>query len=450
MSRQELGDIADHLLMAALHCGATAADVVVAESQSLEVGVRLGEIEKLKQSRQKHCGLRVFVDKRSAITSSSDFSRQALDQLAADTCALAKIVAADGYSGLPDAKELAQDNPDLDLFDPEVESFTPEQGIQMATEAEAVAMAVDPRITNSEGAECSAGTSTVFYAASNGFRGGYSDSGVSLSVVPVAVDNGSMQRDFWYSAQRHLAKLEDAAAVGRRAAERTLRRLGARSVSTCEVPVVFDPELASGLLRHLAGAISGYSLYKGTSYLIGKLGERIAPEFVTVIDDGRLPGRLGSKPFDGEGLPTRRNVVLEAGVLASYLFDTYSARRLDGRSTGNAARSVGSAPFVSPTNFMMLPGETSPEEIIRSVRSGLYVTELIGHGVNATTGDYSRGAVGIWIENGELAFPVEEVTIAGNLLAMFQGIEMVGNDLDDRHSVCAPTLKIGKMTVAGR
>ena len=202
-------------------------------------------------------------------------------------------------------------------------------------------------------------------------------------------------------------------------------------------------------MRHLAAAVSGYALYKGASFLIGKLGERIAPESVTVVDDGTLPGALGSKPFDGEGLPTRRTVVVDRGVLTSYLFDTYSARKLERHSTGNAARSVGSAPHVAPTNFILQPGTTAPQDIIRSVRSGLYVTELIGFGINAVTGDYSRGAVGQWIENGELAYPVEEITIAGNLLAMYASIDAIGNDLDLRHSVVAPTLKIGRMTVAG-
>jgi PmbA protein len=445
-----LEEVAETLLTAARKHGADAADVMVAESQSLEVGVRLGEIEKLKQARQKHLGLRVWLGERSALTSSADFSAAALERLAADTCELARVIAPDPYSGLPAPSELAAVIPDLELYDPAVADLSPDQALERARCAEEVALAADPRISNSEGAECSTSAGYVLYAGSHGFRGQYESSSVSLSVVPVATQDGSMQRDYWYSAQRRLDKLEAPESVGRRAAARTLRRLGARSVKTCEVPVVFDPEMAAGLLRHLSGALSGYALYKGTSFLIGKLGERIAPESVTIVDDGRLPGGLGSKPFDGEGLATRRTVVVEKGVLTSYLFDTYSARRLDNRSTGNAARSVGSAPFVSPTNFILQPGAESAEEIIASVRSGLYVTELIGHGVNGTTGDYSRGAVGVWIENGALTYPVHEITIAGNLLSMFATIEAVGNDLDYRHAVCAPTLKIGKMTVAGQ
>jgi PmbA protein len=449
MSAQPLLEIAELLLDGARRHGADAADVVVAEGDSLEVGVRLGEIEKLKQARQKHLGLRVFVGARSAITSSADFSRAALERLAADTCALARVVAEDPFGGLPDASELATAIPDLDLYDPELATVTPEHGIQLAKTAEHAALSADARITNSEGAEFGASTSRVVYASSTGFRGEYRDSGVSLSAVPVASQNGAMQRDYWYSSQRKLARLDSAESIGQIAAARALRRLNARQVHTCEVPVIFDPEMASGLLRHLAGAVSGYALYKGTSFLIGKLGERLAPDFVTVVDDGTLVGALGSKPFDGEGLPTRRTVVLERGVLTSYLFDAYSARKLKSRSTGNASRSIGSPPQVAPTNLFLNAGTDTPQTIIQSVKSGLYVTELIGFGVNAVTGDYSRGAVGLWIENGELAYPVEEITIAGNLLSMFQNIEVVGNDLELRHSVAAPTVKIARMTVAG-
>ena len=449
MSGQVLEEVAEYLLTAAKRGGATAADVVVAESDSLDVGVRLGEVEKLKQARQKHLGLRVFIGDRSAVTSSADFSRSALDKLASDSCDLARVIAADPFSGLPKPEDLASQIPDLDLYDPDVSTFAAEEAIELARQGERAALDADARITNSEGAECNASTARLLYGSSFGFSGSYRTSGISLSVVPVASHNGGMQRDYWYSAQRHRAHLEAPAAIGKKAAQRALRRLDARQVKTCEVPVVFDPQMAASLLHHLASAVSGYSLYKGTSFLIGKLGQRIAPDCITVVDDGTLPGKHGSKPFDGEGLATGRTVVVENGVLKSYLFDTYSARKLEARSTGNASRSIGSAPHVSPTNFVLQAGTASPEAIIASVKTGLYVTELIGFGVNSTTGDYSRGAVGLWIENGELAYPVEEITIAGNLLQMYAGIEVVGNDLDYRSSVVAPTLKIGKMTVAG-
>jgi PmbA protein len=449
MSVQPLEEIAQLLLAAAKRHGASAADVVVAEGDALDAGVRLGEIEKVKQARQKHLGLRVFINERSAITSSADFSRQALEQLAEDTCGLARVIAPDPFAGLPRAEELASDIPDLDLYDPEIEALSADQAIAAAREAEQAARDSDPRITNSEGASYSSHSGRVVYASSLGFVGSYRNSSVSLSVVPVASDNGAMQRDYWYSAQRKLALLESPTAVGRQAAARAVRRLNARRVATCEVPVIFDAETAATLLGHLAGAVSGYALYKRTSFLLDKLGQRIAPEWVTVVDDGTILRGLGSKPFDAEGLATRRTVVVDHGVLTGYLYDTYSARKLNSRSTGNATRSVGDAPHVTPTNLLLQAGTTSPAEIIRSVKRGLYVTELIGFGVNPVTGDYSRGVVGQWIENGELAYPVEEITIAGNLLTMYERIEAVGNDLQLRNAVAAPTVKIASMTVAG-
>ncbi|HVN85230.1 MAG TPA: metallopeptidase TldD-related protein [Candidatus Binatia bacterium] len=446
---ETLEAIAEQLLAAAKRAGADAADVMVAEGDSLSVAVRLGEIETLKRARAKHLGLRVFAGQSTAISATADFSRETLANFAAETCALARVTAPDPFGGLPASTELAREIPDLDLYDPEAESVTPEYGIELARTAESAARGADPRITNSEGAEFGTGHDRVVYASTAGFMGSYRDSGFSLSVTPIASDRGAMQRDYWYTATRRLRKLEDAEAVGRKAAARTVRRLGARQVKTCEVPVVFDPEMAGSLLRHLAAAVSGYALYKGSSFLIDKLGERIGPDWLTVYDDGRVSGALGSSPFDGEGVATRRTVVVDRGVLAGYLFDTYSARKLNGRTTGNATRSVGDAPHVSTTNMFPLAGTASPAEIIGSVKNGLYVTELIGMGVNGVTGDYSRGAVGQWIVDGELAYPVEEITIAGNLLEMFRNIELIGSDLELRHSVSAPTIKIARMTVAG-
>lgn len=447
MSTWPLEDIAAFVLEEASKAGATAADVVAAEGDSLSTAVRLGEVEKLKQARGKHLGLRVFVDHRSAITSSSDFSRQSLLELARETCALARLVEADEYSGLPDRAELATEIPDLDLFHPH--EVSAEEGLELARQAEAAALAVDPRIDNSEGAEFDCDTRRVTYASTLGFSGTYRTSGFSLSVVPVASQNGMMQRDYWYSARRSFSELESPEEIGRTAARRTLRRLGARRVPTQQVPVVFEAEMAAGLLRHLAGAISGYALYKNTSFLAERLGEQIAPSFVTVVDDGTLPRGLGSRPFDGEGVRTRRTVVVDQGILKSYLFDSYSARKLGQRTTGNAGRSIGDAPQVGSQNLYLQPGTTPAAEIIASVKCGLFVTELIGHGVNPVTGDYSRGASGIWIEDGELAYPVEEITIAGNLLQMYQSIEMIGSELNFRASTVSPVVKISQMTVAG-
>jgi PmbA protein len=447
MSGWSLTDIAAFVLDEARKGGASAADVIAAEGDALSTAVRLGEVEKLKHARAKHLGLRVFLGARSAITSSADFSRAALVQLAQESCALARVVEPDEYAGLPDARELAPQIPDLDLFHPH--EISAEQGLELARRAEAAALAVDPRIRNSEGAEFDSDTRHAVYASTLGFCGSYRTSTFSLSVVPVATQDGQMQRDYWYSAQRVFGELEVPEEIGRTAARRALRRLGARKVATQQVPVVFEAEVAASLLRHLASAVSGYSLYKGMSFLAGRLGERVAPEHVTVIDDGTIARGLGSRPFDGEGVRTRRTVVVDRGVLRSYLFDSYSARKLKALTTGNAGRSIGDAPQVSSQNLYLERGATSTEEILHSVKRGLYVTELIGHGVNPVTGDYSRGAVGLWIEDGELAYPVEEITIAGNLLQMFRDLEMVGSELSFRAATVSPVIKISQMTVAG-
>jgi PmbA protein len=257
-----------------------------------------------------------------------------------------------------------------------------------------------------------------------------------------------MQRDGWYHATRKRERLDAPEEIGQTAARRALRRLGARRVKTCEVPVIFDPDMAASLIRHIAGAAAGPSLYRGASFLVGKLGEQIASSAVTLVDDGTVPGALGSRPFDGEGLPVRRTVVVDKGVLTSYLLDTYTARKLGMASTHHAARD-GSGVTVGTTNFYLAAGSTDPRVLVASVKQGLYVTEFIGFGVNGVTGDYSRGAVGMWIDNGELAYPVEEITVAGNLLEMFRAIEGVGNDLVFRDRTAAPTVLIGKMVVAG-
>lgn len=446
-----LPEIAELVLSAAKANGATAADVVAVSGRSLTVAVRCGRIEKVAQAEEKQLGLRVFIGARSAVAATANFAPDALRDFAAATCALAKVVAEDDCAGLPQIEACARDFPDLGLSDPHVRALTPSAARQLAERAESSALEYDARIVNSEGAECSTEFAQSWYATTSGFAGGYETTAASVSVVPVAKSSQGMQRDYWYSAARRVEQLDSPEDIGRRAAERALRRLDARSVGTCEVPVVFDPETAASLLGHLSQAVLGQAIFRGTSFLVGRLGQRIAPEFVNIVDDGRIPAALGSKPFDAEGVATRHTEVVREGHLCSYLLDCYSARRLGfPASTGSASRAVGSAPFASPTNFFLLPGKQAPEEIVRSVKRGLYVTNLIGFGVNQTTGDYSRGASGIWIENGELTFPVEEVTVAGNLLEMFSRIEAIGNDLELRRRVAAPTILIGKLTVAGR
>ena len=442
-------DLAADLLKMAGESGATEADVVIADGETLSVQVRLGAVDRLTKAREKRLGLRVFVGKRSACTSTSDFSSESLRELVAQTCTLARAVVEDQVSGLPKSDTMAGDQPELDLYDDT--KLDTEKQIELAKRAEAAAMSTDERITNSEGADFDSSSGHIVLANSHGFIGAYRSSSYSLAVSPVATDptTGGMQRDSWYTVQRKFGKLDSPESVGIEAARRTVRRIGARKVGTKRVPVVFDQDMAGGLLGNLCSAISGYSLYKGASFLIGQLGQTVASNHITVYDDGRMVGGLGSRPFDGEGLATRKNTIVEKGVLKSYLLDTYSGKKLGLPSTGNASRSVGESPSVGPTNFYLVPGSKTAEEIIQSVPDGLYVTELIGFGINMVTGDYSRGAAGFWIENGELAFPVEEITIAGNLKEIFKNIELVGSDLIFRGRIASPTLKISDMMVAG-
>lgn len=428
--------------------GATAADGYVIEERSFSAAVRMGQVDTVTHSHDHRLSLRVFVGRASAAASTSDFSRDSVQRVVDEATALARITAEDEFAGLPDPSDLVTSPPDLDLEDPSAD-IDPEAKIELARRAEAAALEVDPRLTNSEGAECSDRRARYVYATASGFARGYTTTSFGLSVSPVASQNGDMQRDSWYTSARKRARMETPESVGRTAAARTLRRLGARKVKTTEVPVIFDPEMAASLVRSIAGAVSGPSLYRRASFLLDKLGERIAAPAITIVDDALIAGALGSRPFDGEGLATRKTTIVREGVLESYLLDTYSAKKLGLASTHHAARD-GSGVTVSTTNLMLLPGTASPADLIRSVGSGFYVTELIGFGVNGVTGDYSRGAAGMWIENGELAYPVDEVTVAGNLLQMFQNIEGVGNDLVLRDRTVSPTLMIGRMVVAGQ
>jgi PmbA protein len=447
--RDGYSQLALDLLAKAKRGGATEADIIIADGETFSVQVRLGAVDRLTKAREKHLGLRVFIGKRSASTSTSDFSADSLDQLVAETCILAKAVVEDQVSGLPAEDQMAGERPDLDLHDPI--RLSTEQQIELAKRVEAAAMSTDERMTNSEGGDFDSSSGRMVLGNSHGFLGEYQSSSFSMSVSPVATDpeTGAMQRDSWYAVQRKFAKLESPEAVGLEAARRTIRKLGARKVATQRVPVVFDSETAGSLMGNLCSAVSGYALYKGASFLAGQLDKPLAPEYVTVYDDGRVVGGLGSRPFDGEGLLTRKTTVVERGWLKSYLLDTYSGRKLGLASTGNASRSVGENPSVGPTNFYLAPGTKTSQDMIKTVKQGLYVTDLIGFGINMVTGDYSRGASGFWIEGGELAYPVEEITIAGNLKDMFAGIEMVGSDLVFRGRIASPTVKIAEMMVAG-
>jgi len=445
--------VLEQALAVARTAGADAADALLVEGDAIEARVRGPEIDFVKQARERTLGIRALVrgrgGARSAVTSTSDLSEEAVARMARETVALANATAEDPTAGLPD-EPAALDAPDLALFDPADRGIRIETRIEQARAAEAAARALDPRIVNSEGSQVGSEFSQLSYASSAGFFGSYESAVHSLVSEPVARENGSLQRDHWFAVARRLGALEDPVSVGRRAARRALRRLGARRVATCEAPVIFDPLTAASLLHQLASCVNGYSVYREMSFLAGRLGETIASELLSVIDDGRRPGGLGSRPFDGEGLPTRRNVVLDRGRLASWLLDSYSARKLGLRSTGSAARGAGSAPTAAPSNFWLEPGTQSLEQLIAATPRGLLVTELIGQGFNPVTGDYSRGAAGQWIEGGELSGPVEELTIAGNFGEMLREVDAVGSDLLWLGRVASPSLRIARMTIAGQ
>jgi PmbA protein len=444
-----LGRLED-LLRHARAGGALEGDAFMVEEEVQTVQVRLSTVESVKHARENRCSLRIFTEHGSASATSSDLSPVALARLVDETVRLARVAARDACSGLPAPETLAREIPELDLWDPDGHALPVEAKIDWARRAEGAALAADPRIRNSEGAEFYDRHARVAYASTGGFAGAFRVSSFALSVTPVALDDGRMERDYWYTGARQLAGLEAPEAVGAEGARRALRRLGARKGPTAEVPIVFDPETAASLLRTLAVAASGPSLYRGTSFLGGRRGAVIASPEVTIVDDPLIPRGLGSRPFDGEGLPSRPTVLVDRGTLTSYLLDTYSARRLGLSATGHAAREDGGGVTVGYTNLHLVPGPHDPEAIVASVDRGLYVTELIGFGVDFTTGDYSRGAVGHWIEGGELAYPVEEITVAGNVLDMLRDVEMVGRDLRVRDRTAAPTVKIARMTVAGR
>ena len=432
----------------AVRRGASAAEVVIRNRTEFEVGVRLGEVEKLKQSSDKGLGLRVLMEGRQASVSCSDFSRDAVLALLDEAIELARATSPDDSMGLPEPSEFARSIPDLDLYDEAIERLTVEEKIEMALRAERAAQAWSDSIINFDGGGLDSASGSVILVNSLGFAGEYRGTSISLSAVPVASDGVKMQRDYWYDVRRKLESLDTPEEIGRVAAQRTLRKLNGRAVPTQDVPVIFEPNMARELVGNIFQSASGESIFRKASFLVGRLGERVASEALTVIDDGTIRSGAGSRPFDGEGLPTRRTVVIRDGVLESYLLNSYTGRKLGMKSTGNAGRALVGAPTVESGNLYIEPGEHSPEEIIKSISKGFYVTELIGFGVNIVTGDYSRSASGIWIENGELTFPVQGVTIAGNLKEMLNSIEMVGNDLDFRGSVVSPTLLVGRMTIA--
>lgn len=446
----DLRELTTDVVSRAMKAGASAAEAVVREGNEFSTVVRLGQVETLKESGAKVMGVRVFMGRRAASTYTSDFSPAGVEQLVNSAVSLARITSEDEFGGIPEKEQLGSIPDDLDLYHQDVYSLSTEDRIDYARRAEKAATSADSRIANSEGGSFDAADGRKILANSHGFVGEYKRSYCSVSAVPVAKDeNGNMQRDFWYSVARSIKLLENPEQVGKIAAERTLRRLGARKAKTAKVPIVLDPLVARALLEGIADAVNGDSIYRGASFLAGKLGEKIAGDNVTVIDDGVLKGGFGTSPFDGEGVPTRRTVVIENGELKSYLLNTYTARKLKLNTTGNASRGLAGTPGIGVGNFFLQPGTRAPQQILADVPDGLYVTEFLGFGVNLVTGDFSRGASGMWISGGQLAYPVEEITVAGNLKDMLFNISEIGNDLEFRGAIACPTLRIDGMTVAG-
>lgn len=436
----------EDLIADARRAGADAADAILVDGQSVSVAWRLGKLETLERSEGGDIGLRVLIGRRQAIVSSGDRSREALSALVERAIAMAKAVPEDPYAGLADPDQLAPTMPDIDGDDPT--ELTADQLIAMASAAEDAARSV-PGVTNSEGAEAAWGRSLVSVVASNGFAHSYWSSGSSLSAVALAGDGDSgMERDYDYTTAVYVADLEEAALIGRRAGERAVRRLGGRRIKTCRVPVIFDPRMARGIVGSLCGAINGASIARGTSFLKDALETEVFAPGISIIEDPHRARGLRSRPVDAEGIANRRRALIDNGVLTTWVMDLRSARQLGLTSTGHAARGTSSAPSPSVSNVWMEAGAQSPEEMIRDLKEGLLVVDLFGHGVNGVTGDYSRGAAGFWIENGEVTYPVNEVTIAGNLKEMFRSLTPA-SDLDLRHGTDAPSLRIDGMTVAG-
>jgi len=446
----DLRDLAQDIVRRAMNGGATAAECVIREGDEFSTLVRLGQVETLKESGSKAIGVRVFNGKRAASTYSSDFSHNGLDRMLKSALELSRITSEDPYAGIPDPDQLGSLGGNLDLYSADVYSLPGHERISYARRAEKAALDYDARIKNSDGGSFDAATGRKILANSHGFVGEYQRSYCSVAAVPIAQsETGAMQRDYWFSVARSLSRLESPEHVGKVAAERTLRRLGAKKVKTAHVPVVFDPLVATSILEHIFEGVNGDSVYRGASFLAGKLGQKIASENVNVIDDGTMPGGFGTAPFDGEGIPTRRTVVIENGVLKSYVLNTYTARKLGLQTTANASRGLAGTPGIGPGNYFLQPGTKTQQQIIGEIKEGLYVTEFLGHGANLVTGDYSRGASGLWISGGELAFPVEEITVAGNLKEMFLNISEIANDLEFRGAVASPTIRIDGLTVGG-
>ena len=418
--------------------GASAAEAGVVVSTGLSVTVRLGEVETLEYQRDRSLGVTVYSGKRKGSASTANLSSAAVEETVTKALSIASFTTDDEFAGLPDASLMATHLPDLDLCHPwDIEAPA---AIELARRCEAAALAEDPRIRNSEGASVATHRKLRVFGNSHGFVGGYPSTAHSVSCVVLGQSNGDMQRDYWYTAARDWRGLEDVVDVGRRAARKAVQRLGAEKLATRKAPVLFAPELARGLIGHFVGAIGGAAQYRRSSFLLDADGQQLFPESISLIERPHLPGALGSAPFDGEGVATRDRSLVTAGVLKGYLLDAYSARKLGLVTTGNAG---------GVHNLIVRGDMLDPKSLMKRLGTGLLVTEMMGQGVNPVTGDYSRGASGFWVEDGEIARPVHEITVAGNLRDMYRGIVAQGDDVDRRGAIHCGSLLIEQMTIAG-
>ncbi len=458
--------LAEEAVARALQAGATDAEAVAAEGDEFSVRVRLGQVEELTEAGSRALGLRVFFAAeggfRTASTSTSDLSQEGIARLVGGAVELAKVTGVDPFAGLPERNEFGAREEDLALYFDDAEAVSPAERIEFARCCEAAAMATDARIQNSKGGDCDVSSSRRVMVNSRGFAGEYRKSYCGFSATPIAQDASGMQSGYWYSSARTPRLLESPETIGRIAAERALRSLGARRVKTQQCPIVFPPEVARGLMGQLLNAADGDAIYRNASMFAGKLGEQVAGENVTMVDDGTMVfdhtledgtklrvGGFGTAPFDGDGLPTRRTVIIERGVLKELYLNTYTARKLGLQSNAKASRGLAGAPGIGGGNYYLEPGTQTHDEIVRGVQQGLLLLHTMGQGVNLVTGDYSVGASGIWIENGELTYPVEEITVAGNLKDMFRNVSAIGSDLEFRGSGAVPTVRVEGMTIAG-
>lgn len=439
-------ELLDGLIQAAKNTGADAADAVFIKGTSLSLAQRLGEPESLERSESTDVGLRVLIGQRQAIVSTSDLRQAALDQIVTQSVAMAKSVPEDPFCGIAEPDQLMMTPPDLDICDPD--DVSPDALKDWARDAEDAARAV-PGVTNSEGAEASWSRTRIALMASNGFAQTYERGRVGLSASVIAGEGTAMERDYDYSSAVYTEDLLTPEDIGKSAGEKAVKRLKPRKMPTAQVPVVYDPRAGGSIIRHLASAINGTAVARGTTFLKESLDQRLFPENIQIFDDPHRRRGLGSRPFDGEGIAAERLTLIDQGVLTTWLLDLRSARQLGLQTSGRAARGVTSPPSPTTTNLYLEAGTQTPEELIADIKSGFYVTELIGMGVNTVTGDYSRGAGGFWIENGEITFPVSEVTIAGNLKDMFASLS-AANDLEFRYGTNVPTLRIEGMTIAGQ